>query len=112
MSLPLDCLELAANHYNLAKTYEYHNRYKEAIDHIYTVICISLVHQNHRESWFYGFIRLFITSTSIRANSTAQTTYLAKTIVLVNDFQANLAYNCVLEIESTNLVSYLKNSTN
>ncbi|CAF3786632.1 unnamed protein product [Rotaria sp. Silwood1] len=79
---------------------------------IYATICISLAHQNRRESWFYGFMRPFLTPTSICANSTTQAAYLAKTITLINNFQLNSTYNSVLQIESPNFVAYLKDPTN
>ncbi|CAF2860513.1 unnamed protein product [Rotaria sp. Silwood2] len=79
---------------------------------IYTAICISLAHRNHREAWLYGFIRPFITPTSICANSTTQAGYLAQTIALINNFQLNSTYNSVLQIESSNFVAYLTNPTN
>ncbi len=56
--------------------------------------------------------RPFITPTSVCTNSTTQIAYLTKILTLINNFQTNATYNSVLQIQSTNFVSYITNSTN
>ncbi|UJR14467.1 hypothetical protein I4U23_001464 [Adineta vaga] len=77
-------------------------------------ICISasLAHRGSSQSFLSYFVQLFVTPTSICANTTTQATYLTNTINLLNAFQQNTTYNAVLQSESINFVTFIRSPVN
>ncbi|CAF0742048.1 unnamed protein product [Adineta ricciae] len=81
---------------------------------VFFCLCIGATfgHGRGHGSIFNFFAQLFLTPTSICANTTTQASYLTSTLNLLNTFQQNTTYYTVLQTQSPNFVAYVRNSAN
>lgn len=75
-------------------------------------ISISLARQATNQPWYSVLIQKFLAPASICTTNTTQTAYLNDTVALIKTFEQNSTYNTVLQLEASNFVSYITNTTN